>query len=703
MALSLVEIKAILLGFKEGAVEADALSTSIAGTGKAAKAANAEAAASAKTAASAQKKADAERVASLKKVTRSMRTVGTGLTKYVTAPLIAAGAAAVVMDLHFERSVIKLHTQAGVARGELQGLEKDFLGVARATTFSPTEISDAAFRLAGAGMRGKQLENATLASAQLAMVGEANPEDTAKTIAQIWYQNIKGAGDFNHIIGEINATVGEGDLRLPQLVDALGTGVVASAKAAGLSLQDVNAAMAVFGDSTNNVSGWAAQFATALHYFTAPGEKAGSAMEALGLHQMQLSEDFAKPNGLIVALKDLKKHLDALPGGMMGTQGKRILGEILPGGRGRVFLNLLNSIPKLEEKIVGISKTTGDFHKVLRETEENPLVRLENAWSNIQATLIEVGAVLVPIVVPAIEALAEGLQSAVKWFKGLDPTVQKIVGGFVLFLAVLGPVLLIVSAMIPAIEALAVVVGLILSPVGLVIVALVALAAGFLYAYTHVKWFHNAVDDVFNWVKSHWRMIVIPFLPIVLPFVLLVTHLQAAKEALGWVVQAGEDMLHWFETSTLGKILTAPYRALYWYIKNVLLPAVESIVEVAETAAEIITNEQVGPGAKPGKHYAEELEPGRVAREKGPNYAPPTGTGLPPSAYAPSGKGKGGGPNARVVRRARGELQRSHTGTATGRSPRKRDIHLHSTLVMPDGRVLAEVDQKTHDDDEARL
>lgn len=41
----------------------------------------------------------------------------------------------------------------------------------------------------------------------------------------------------------------------------------------------------------------------------------------------------------------------------------------------------------------------------------------------------------------------------------------------------------------------------------LVILAIIALALGFLYLYKHVKWFHNAVDAVFNWLKSNWPLL----------------------------------------------------------------------------------------------------------------------------------------------------------------------------------------------------
>ncbi|MBO0879858.1 MAG: phage tail tape measure protein, partial [Mycobacterium sp.] len=39
-------------------------------------------------------------------------------------------------------------------------------------------------------------------------------------------------------------------------------------------------------------------------------------------------------------------------------------------------------------------------------------------------------------------------------------------------------------------------------PIGIVVVAIAALVAGVIYAYTHFKWFRDAVNDVWNWMKK---------------------------------------------------------------------------------------------------------------------------------------------------------------------------------------------------------
>lgn len=45
------------------------------------------------------------------------------------------------------------------------------------------------------------------------------------------------------------------------------------------------------------------------------------------------------------------------------------------------------------------------------------------------------------------------------------------------------------------------------NPVGLIIIGIAALGAALVLAYTKVKWFHDAVDAVWGWIKDHWPLL----------------------------------------------------------------------------------------------------------------------------------------------------------------------------------------------------
>lgn len=372
---------------------------------------------------------------------KRMESLGKTLTKSISLPLAGLGVAATKFSVDFSRSMELIHTQAGASQKEVQKLEKQVLNLAKVTPQGPNQLAAALFRLEGAGMRGQKAMKALKASADLAAVGNANVEDTAKTLSQVWFTNIKGASNFRDVVAEVNATVGAGDLRLQQLVDALGTGVLASAKQAGISFQDVTGALAVFGDETNNVAGWSAQLATAFHFFTNPTEKATGALESIGLTSKSLAEDMHKPKGLVSALSDLKEHLDKLPGGERGVPATQVLGDILPGGRGRVLLVLLNQLDRLKQKMVQIKGTNKNFGDSVKKTMEQPAVKLQKAWSQVQVALIQIGNAITPLVVPALEHAASFIEKIGEKFEGLSPATQEWIVKIGLAAIALGPVL----------------------------------------------------------------------------------------------------------------------------------------------------------------------------------------------------------------------------------------------------------------------
>lgn len=380
---------------------------------------------------------------------------GHSMSRAFTVPfaLIAGGSAKLAID--FQKDMEMIHTQAGAAQREV-GLMSDFiLHHMKNAVQGPDELAKALFRIESIGLRGKKAMAALTEASNLAMVGGANVEDTAKTIGQVIFTGIKGLGPATGVAAKLNATIGAGDMRLQQLVDALGTNVTASAKQAGLSFQDLTGALAIFGDSTNNVSGLTAQFATALHFLYNPTNKASAAMEAMHLPSDQLAKDMSKPNGLVRALKDLRSHLEALPGGPRGVKGRQLLGDILPGGRGRVILQLLNQLDRLQQKEKQIAGTTGAFPGAVKTSQQLAANRLSAAWAAIQRQGVIIGGSLLPMLVPVVTKVASAVEKLAHWFNALPKGTQRTIVKVAAFMALAGPLAIFVGSTVRGLASIA--------------------------------------------------------------------------------------------------------------------------------------------------------------------------------------------------------------------------------------------------------
>lgn len=376
---------------------------------------------------------------------RKMATAGTFLSRNITRPILAVGAASVWMSARFTQDMTMIETQAGAPRGEIAKLREQVLGLAKDSTFGPDELAKGLFHLESIGLRGAKAMDALHIASQGAMVGGANLEAVTTALGSAWLVNIKGAGNLKQVMAILNATVGAGNVRMEQLVEALGTGLLPAAKTAGLSITDTMGAIALFTDEGYAASSAAAQFSTALHFLYNPTEKARTAMEGMGLSGDQLAKDMRRPKGLLVALRDLQKHLDTLPGGHKGIAAEQTLGNILPGGRGRIMLTLLNQLDRYDMKMNQITGTSKRFDKAVKQSQETPLNRLKKSWSSVQVSLVKMGDVILPHLVPLLEQMAKYVTSIFEAFDKLSPSTQRNIIKFVAILAIMGPMLKIVG------------------------------------------------------------------------------------------------------------------------------------------------------------------------------------------------------------------------------------------------------------------
>lgn len=87
--------------------------------------------------------------------------------------------------------------------------------------------------------------------------------------------------------------------------------------------------------------------------------------------------------------------------------------------------------------------------------------------------------------------------------------------------------------------------GILTGGVGLAVLAIAGLAIGFVIAYTKVKWFHDAVDNVFGFLVAHWG-----FLTGIIggPFVLvtgeIIKHLGTIKSAAEGILSSLGGVFH---------------------------------------------------------------------------------------------------------------------------------------------------------------
>ena len=345
-------------------------------------------------------------------VLKSAATIGVGA--------LAVGLAeSVKQAVGFQSEMEKLVTQANVSQKQLGYLKKGVLGLAGPTATAPDELAKGLYHLASQGLRGQKALGALKISAEGAKVGGANLEDVTNALGATIVSNIKGSKNYTQAMGQLNATVGAGDMRMQDLADAMGTGLPSSAKIFGVSLKDISAALAVFGD--NNIRGAKAGtlLNSALRLMAAPSKAGAKALGAIGIGATTLGDKMRGPGGLSSAFELLRTKLKA--SGLTATQQGVLLTRAF-GGRQSVGIKLLlGQLDRFHRKEREVGAGATGFGKAWRHTTETAAYKFDRLKASLDAIAIKVGNKLMPY-------LVKGMDWLNKHFPQIASTVGKIAG-----------------------------------------------------------------------------------------------------------------------------------------------------------------------------------------------------------------------------------------------------------------------------------
>lgn len=146
---------------------------------------------------------------------------------------------------------------------------------------------------------------------------------------------------------------------------------------------------------------------------------------------------------------------------------------------------------------------------------------LNTAMTGLQLTI---GTALLPTLTPLIKSFGEALVAAQPLFKLIAKNPKIVLA--------LAAAILVLNFALDA------------NPIMLVVVGVVALVAVLILCYKKFKWFHDAVDTVwdilkatFDWVKSHWKLVAVLLGgPFGAAAVLIIDHFSTIKKAIGSAV-----------------------------------------------------------------------------------------------------------------------------------------------------------------------
>ena len=415
-----------------------------------------------------------------------MSSIGSSLQTRLALPLLAIGGAATKMGLDFDRSMTKIKTLVGIASDEVDAMGQKVKQMAREMGVGSTEAADALFFITSAGLRGSEALDTLNVSLKAAAVGLGETETIARlnTAAMAAYgKEVLSTTDATDILV---AAVREGRLDASQLADSMET-VVPIASEMGVTFNELSAAFASVSRTNSNASEAATGLKNILVSLLNPSTQAREELIRLGLSADMIRQNI-KSKGLLNTLQLLTERFD---GNADSTTA--VFGNV------RALLPVMSLTGAQAAEVEGIfdrmNNTLGETEKSFAKLGESTEFKFRRAVNGAKETLVDLGEKLMVEVVPILEKAANFVSNLYRAFSGLEGSTQKLIIGIGLFGAVLPTIITLAGT-------LTTIIGALLSPIGLVVAALAAIAYVIYKNWNEVlpviTGFYNQFVDLYN-------------------------------------------------------------------------------------------------------------------------------------------------------------------------------------------------------------
>lgn len=230
---------------------------------------------------------------------------------------IKAGAAAAVvtgvtvdMAGKFDQQMELIKTQAHDSTDSISALSQSVLSMAGDVGQAPDKLAEGLYHITSTGQTGAAALAILQASAKDATIGIADLDTVTYAMSGVMSVGMADVRNAADGVAYLNTIVGQGDMHMQDLANAVGTGVLPAFKSAGLGMADFGAALSTLTDNSTPAEVAANHLKTTVQLLQNQSKPAAAALADLGIKTGELGADISKPGGLMVAVMDLKTHMD---------------------------------------------------------------------------------------------------------------------------------------------------------------------------------------------------------------------------------------------------------------------------------------------------------------------------------------------------------------------------------------------------------
>lgn len=359
---------------------------------------------------------------------KNLETVGSTLTKTVTAPIIGLGGLVIKTSSTFESAMSRVQAVSGASGGELQKLNKKAQELGATTAWSASEVANGMTEMAKAGWSASDIIDGM---AGVLNSASASGEDLAQ-VSTIVADAITGFGlkakDASRVADLLTQSANAGTIDITDLGESFKY-ISPIAKTMGFSIEDVTTAISAM--SMSGIKG--SQAGTALRTMFArmvkPTDDVKSAMDELGIK-------LTNSDGSFKSLNTIVSEMRGSFSGMTDEQ-KTYYATVLAGQEGMSGLLSLLSLSqdeydKLADSMNNCKGVAEDTAKTMLDNFGGQLTILK---SSLEGVAIQFGEVLLPY----FKNFVTWVQNVVSKLQSMTKEQKEQIVKWGLFAAAIGP------------------------------------------------------------------------------------------------------------------------------------------------------------------------------------------------------------------------------------------------------------------------
>lgn len=434
----------------------------------------------------------------------------------------------------FERSLNQVQAATGASGKEMKSMSDLALKLGADTKFSAGEAAAAMLELAKGGFSPAQIQAGALkntmalaAAGGLDLAVAAGSMTAGMTAFGISAEN--SAEIANALAGAANASAAD----VSDMSQALSQ-VAAQASMSGLSLQETNAALAIFANNGVKGSDAGTSLKTMLQRLTPSTDAARNAMKALGL-------DFTNADGSFVSLADMAGQLQSKLAPLSAEQRQLALNTIFGSDASRAAAFLMKGGRAEVEKMTAAASDQTAAQKMADASMKGwagTVEKLGGAWESFK---VKFGA----FIAPAIEPVLNGIGTAIDFVSDHMNVAAPIIAALAAVILGLGVAFTVMgtAAMFAAVG-----INLAAAPVWIVIAAIAALVAIIVVVIMYHKQIGAFFVSVWQSIWSFMQGVAAWFSgPFLAPFQAIAAWFSGAWSAVaGAVVGAWQAVVNFF-------------------------------------------------------------------------------------------------------------------------------------------------------------